>query len=98
MSAKSANTKRPSPIGAERTLPLPINAEEVDRKAEAGEDINDYLDWDKMEVLEPEVQRVEFDLPEWVVASLDETAAKLGTTREALIRERLVASVTPSSP
>ena len=78
--------------------PPPITAEEFDRRFDAGEDISAYIDWDSTEMVEPEVQRIELELPEWVVASLDETAAKLGTTREALIRERLTASITSPSP
>ena len=73
--------------------PPPITAEEFDRRFDAGEDISQYVDWDSTEFIEPEVQRTELDLPEWVVASLNEAAAKLGTTREALLRERITASV-----
>ena len=60
--------------------------------------MSDYFDWENAEIIEPEVERIKLELPEWVVASLDETAARLGTTRDALIRERLTASVTTPSP
>ena len=85
----SANGKPTKP-----SSPSPITAEEFDRRFDAGEDMSEYFDWENAEILEPEVQRIELELPEWVVASLDEAAAKLGTTREALLRERITASVT----
>lgn len=76
------------------SLPTPISAEEFDRRFDAGEDMSAYFDWENAEIIEPEVQKIELELPEWVIASLDEAAAKLGTTREALLRERITASVT----
>ena len=82
----------------EKPTPPPITAEEFDRRFDAGEDTSDYFDWENAEIIEPEVERIKLELPEWVVASLDETAARLGTTRDALIRERLTASVTTPSP
>lgn len=34
-------------------IPLPITTEEFDRKAEAGEDIDDYLDWENVVTILP---------------------------------------------
>ncbi len=36
-----------------RTRPLPISTEEFDRKAEAGEDIDAYIDWDSGVMVAP---------------------------------------------
>ncbi len=36
-----------------RNKPAPITAEEFDRRAEAGEDLNEYFDWDNAVTVEP---------------------------------------------
>lgn len=75
-----------------KAMPEPITAEEFDRRFDAGEDVSKFIDWDHTEVIEPEMERVEVELPVWVIAGLEREAAKLGTTREAILRERLTGS------
>ena len=36
-----------------RSKPAPITAEEFDRRAEAGEDLDEYFDWENAVVVEP---------------------------------------------
>ncbi|MBI2386219.1 MAG: CopG family transcriptional regulator [Elusimicrobia bacterium] len=70
-----------------------MTAEEFDRLADEGKDITPYLDFEKMIVVRPKIQRVNVDFPEWMVKKLDEEAHKLNVSRQAIIkmwlRERL---------
>jgi hypothetical protein len=61
-----------------------ITAAEFDEKFDNGEDISEYLDWDK--AWRPN-ERVDthIDLSAFVTRQLDEEAVRLGITREALI-------------
>lgn len=64
-----------------------ITAEEFDRKFDAGEDISEYVDWSSAR--RPNLEkagRVNVDFPAWVVAALDAQAARLGITRQAVIK------------
>ncbi len=76
-----------------KTPPKTITAEEFDRMFDEGKDITPYLDFDKMIVVRPKIQRVNVDFPEWMVKKLDEEAHKLNVSRQAIIkmwlRERL---------
>lgn len=76
-----------------KTTPKTITAEEFDRLADEGKDITPYLDFEKMVVVRPKIQRVNVDFPEWMVKKLDEEAHKLNVSRQAIIkmwlRERL---------
>lgn len=58
----------------------PITTEEFDRKFEAGEDIDDYVDW------EHPVKKVNVDFPMWMVKALDEEANRLSIPRQAVIK------------
>jgi len=66
--------------------PIEISVEEFDRRFEAGEDITPYLDFSKARHinLEPKVINVSF--PMWMVNALDREAAKMGITRQSLIK------------
>ncbi|OGS39683.1 MAG: CopG family transcriptional regulator [Elusimicrobia bacterium RIFOXYD12_FULL_66_9] len=70
-----------------------MTAEEFDRLTDEGKDITPYLDFEKMVVVRPKIQRVNVDFPEWMVKKLDEEAHKLNVSRQAIIkmwlRERL---------
>ena len=86
MSAKPAATKRPSRKKAERVFPLPITVEEFDRKAEAGENLNDYFDWEKAEVLEPEAESLPVTFPAPLMDGLNREATRVGVTPDALVK------------
>ena len=72
-----------------------ITIEELDRMFDDGEDISEYLDWDKARLANFERELVELDLLKQRLAELDAEAVRLGTTRDRLvsqwIRERLEA-------
>ncbi len=63
-----------------------IKAEELDKKFDDGEDISEYLDWDK--ALRPNLdqKRVNLDLPIWMIQSLDSEARRVGVTRQSIMK------------
>lgn len=63
-----------------------MKASEFDRRFDAGEDIADAVDWGKAKRPNLEPHRVNVDFPSWVVERLDREAARLGITRQALIK------------
>jgi hypothetical protein len=71
----------------------PITGEEFDRMFDEGKDITPYLDLENAVFVRPKIQRVNVDFPEWMVQKLDEEAAKMNISRQAVIkmwlRERL---------
>ena len=63
-----------------------ITAEELDRRFDEGEDISPFLDFDK--ALRPglEQRRVNLDLPNWMIDSLDREAKRVGVTRQSIMK------------
>ncbi len=66
--------------------PKRITAEEFDAKVDAGEDISEYLDWSTARRPMQEPHRVNVDFPKWVVFAMDQESARLGITRQSLIK------------
>jgi len=63
-----------------------ITAEELDRRFDEGEDISGYLDWSKATRPGLEQRRVNVDLPNWMIASLDSEAKRVGVTRQSIVK------------
>lgn len=63
-----------------------IIAEELDRRFDAGEDISEFLDWDKARRPGLEPRRVNVDLPAWMIQQLDRQADLIGVTRQSIIK------------
>jgi len=63
-----------------------MKAKDFDRKFDAGEDVSDQIDWSKAERPNIDIRRVNVDFPAWVVQGLDREAARLGVSRQALIK------------
>lgn len=63
-----------------------ISAEEFDRLFDEGGDISPYVDWSKARRVHPLIRRVNVDLPYWMVHALDDEAARLGVTRQSVIK------------
>jgi hypothetical protein len=63
-----------------------IKAEELDKKFDDGEDISEYLDWDKAVRPNLEQKRVNLDLPIWMIQSLDSEARRVGVTRQSIMK------------
>ncbi len=66
--------------------PRTISAKEFDERFERGEDVTPYLDQSTARRPGEESRRVNVDLPEWMIASLDREAKRLGVTRQSIIK------------
>ena len=63
-----------------------LSAEELDKKFDEGkEDVVEHFDWSKAR-RPNQRRRVNVDLPEWMIASLDQEADRLGISRQAVIK------------
>ncbi|AHI31680.1 CopG family transcriptional regulator [Marinobacter bryozoorum] len=68
-----------------------MKAKDFDRKFEEGsEDIVDDLDLSTARRVNQEPKRINVDFPTWVVESLDREAARIGVTRQSIIKVWLV--------
>jgi len=63
-----------------------MKARELDRKFDDGEDVTEFLDLNKARRPKQEQRRVNVDFPIWMVQSLDREAARLGVTRQSIIK------------
>jgi hypothetical protein len=63
-----------------------MDAEEFDRRFDNGEDMTPYVEWSKGRQPGREVRRVNVDFPAGMVRSLDAEAARMGVTRQSLIK------------
>lgn len=63
-----------------------ITAEELDRRFDDGEDISAHLDWGKSTRPGLEQRRVNVDLPNWMITSLDREAKRVGVTRQSIVK------------
>ena len=63
-----------------------ISAEEFDRRFDDGEDMADYVDWSRASRPGLEVKRVNLDMPQHMIAKLDQQAKRRGVTRQALMK------------
>jgi len=63
-----------------------MNAEEIDKKFDAGEDITGYLDLSL--ALRPghASKRVNVDFPVWMIQMMDKESKRLGVTRQSIIK------------
>ena len=68
-----------------------MKAEDFDKKLDEGqEDIVDDLDLSTVRRVNQEQKRINVDFPAWVVESLDREAARIGVTRQSIIKVWLV--------
>lgn len=79
-----------------------MKAKDLDEKFDEGrEDIVEDLDLSTARRVNLEQKRVNVDFPAWVVESLDREAARIGVTRQSIIKvwlvERLQAEATSTS-
>ncbi len=64
-----------------------MKAKDFDKKFDEGkEDIIDHLDLSSIQRPNQTPRRVNVDFPEWMIASLDKEAARLGVTRQSIIK------------
>lgn len=68
-----------------------MKAKDFDAKFDEGrEDITDDLDLSTVRRVNQDSKRVNVDFPVWVVDSLDREAARIGVTRQSIIKVWLV--------
>ncbi len=68
-----------------------MKAKDFDKKFEEDrEDIVDDLDFSSARRVNQEQKRINVDFPSWVVESLDREAARIGVTRQSIIKVWLV--------
>jgi hypothetical protein len=63
-----------------------ITSEEFDKKFDNGEDIVQYCDLSSGKRVNRERQKVNIDLPTWMVHSLDREARRIGVTRQSIVK------------
>lgn len=64
-----------------------MRAEDIDKIFDEGqEDVVQYFDVEKARHPNREIRRVNVDFPLWVVEALDAEAARLGVTRQSVIK------------
>lgn len=63
-----------------------ITAKELDRRFDAGEDISEFLDTKKAHRPNLRQRRVNVDLPNWMIDSLDTEAKRIGVTRQSIMK------------
>jgi len=63
-----------------------ITAKEFDKKFDEGEDISDFLDWSKARRPMLDQKRINVDLPNWMIQSLDLEAKRIGVTRQSIVK------------
>ena len=63
-----------------------MNAEDLDRKFDNGEDVLEYFDLSTLKRPGLEPQAIEITFPQWMIAALDKEAQRLGIQREAIIK------------
>jgi hypothetical protein len=73
-----------------------MKAKKFDSDFESGKDVITSLDLSKIRRPNQEQRRVNVDFPTWMIDSLDKEAARLGVTRQSIIKvwlaERLEAA------
>lgn len=63
-----------------------MNAEELDRRFDNGEDVLEHFDLTTLRRPGLETHRVDVDFPQWMVEALDREAQRLGVQRQAVIK------------
>jgi hypothetical protein len=63
-----------------------MKAKNFDRKFDEGKDVSTDLDLTTVRRPKQEQRRVNVDFPTWMIESLDHEAARLGVTRQSIIK------------
>ena len=63
-----------------------ITTEELDKRFDEGEDISQYLDWSKVQRPLLDQKRINIDLPQWMLNSLDIEAKRVGVKRQSIVK------------
>lgn len=63
-----------------------MKAGDLDARFDAGQDVSADLDWSRARRPNVAIKRVNVDFPIWLVDRLDQESARLGVTRQSLIK------------
>ena len=63
-----------------------ITTQEFDELFDKAEDVSTHLDMESAKREGLETRRVSVDFPEWMIKTLDREAARLGVTRQSVIK------------
>ncbi|MEQ9209735.1 MAG: CopG family transcriptional regulator [Pseudomonadales bacterium] len=63
-----------------------MKARKFDSDFDSGKDVSSSLDLSKIKKPNQEQKRVNVDFPTWMIDSLDKEAARLGVTRQSIIK------------
>ena len=63
-----------------------MKAKKFDQDFDSGKDISNSLDLSKIKRPNQKQRRVNVDFPTWMIESLDKEAARLGVTRQSIIK------------
>jgi hypothetical protein len=74
--------------------PESLSGARLDELHDAGADMTPYMDLSKARRPGRDVQRVNVDFPLELLAAIDREAARIGVTRQALIKIRLADTLT----
>jgi len=67
-----------------------MKAKSFDEKFDSGKEIIEDLDLSSIRRPNQEQRRINVDFPSWVISSLDKEAARIGVTRQSIIKVWLV--------
>jgi len=73
-------------------------AENLERKFDQGEDVMDYFDLSKASRPLLEKERINLDIPHWMVLKIDRVARRKGLPRQAQIKEWLSQKLKEEEP
>ncbi len=65
---------------------MKAKASKFDKEFDEGRDVSRYLDTAKARRPGLEQRRVNVDIPEWMIESLDREAARLGVPRQSVVK------------
>jgi hypothetical protein len=63
-----------------------MKAKKFDKAFDDGVDITAFLDLDKAKRSNQHIRRVNVDFPVWMIESLDKEAARIGVSRQSVIK------------
>jgi hypothetical protein len=77
------------PTSAAYIMSNNTTAENLERKFDQGEDVLDYFDLGKASCPLLEKERINLDIPHWMILKIDRVARRKGMPRQAQIKEWL---------
>ena len=63
-----------------------MKAKQIDARFDAGKSVLKLLDRARARRINEEPRRVNVDFPTWMIRAMDEEAARLGVTRQSIIK------------